>query len=63
MVKQKKKYDIVISDNGMVGVKINAQLNYNEVFELMGCLKKAQVAAAELLKLSRKKELLKTNFK
>jgi predicted dinucleotide-binding enzyme len=63
MKKEVKKLDITVTDEGKVVVDLKGAYDYNGVNVLMDKLKKAQSAASELLKLAKRKELLKANFK
>jgi biopolymer transport protein ExbD len=61
--KNTNQFSVDVTDSGLVIVKIDGQFDYNAVNVLMDKLKKAQSAASELLKLAKRKELLKANYK
>ena len=61
--KNTNQFSVDVTDSGLVIVKIDGQFDYNAVNVLMDKLKKAQGAASELLKLAKRKELLKANYK
>jgi len=63
MKKEAKKLDITVTDEGKVVVDLKGSLDYNGVNVLLDKLKKAQSAGSELLKISKRKELLKANYK
>ena len=63
MKKEAKNTDVTITDEGKVVVDLKGEYDYNGVNVLMDKLKKAQSAASELLKLAKRKELLKANYK